>query len=227
MNSMISQTPPLFKWFGKYTVIIRLLFLYNVIYGGDIVNYIWSGMMLVAIVTAVINGRVDETVNAVFEGAQTAVSTLISFAGVMCFWCGLMKIAERGGLSRVICRIISPLVRFLFPGSGKKAQEYISMNMAANFLGMGNAATPMGMLAAGELDSENPSPEKPSVNMCMLVVLNTTAFQLVPTTIIALRAASGSAAPLSVMLPIWFASLCAVTAGTSAVKFMGRFLCDT
>lgn len=183
--------------------------------------------MLVSVITAVFTGRVDETVNAVFDGAQAAVTTLISFAGVMCFWCGLMRIAENTGISAFICRIISPVISRLFPGSGTAAREHIAMNITANFLGMGNAATPMGMLAAQELDRENASPQIPSVNMCMLVVLNTTAFQLVPSTIIALRAAAGSRNPVSIILPIWFASACAVTAGVLSVKILGRYICDT
>lgn len=185
-------------------------------------NYIWGCMILISIITAVITGRVDETVNAVFEGAQTSVTTLISFAGAMCFWCGLMKIAEKTGVSSVICRIIAPVVNRLFPGAGENAKQHISMNITANMLGMGNAATPMGMLAASELDKENPRPEQPSVNMCMLVVLNTTAFQLMPSTIIALRAAAGSQNPVSVILPIWFASICAVCAGAASVKLLYR-----
>lgn len=185
-------------------------------------NYIWGCMILVSIVTAVITGRVDETVNAVFEGAQTSVTTLISFAGAMCFWCGLMKIAEKTGVSSVICRIIAPIVNRLFPGAGESAKQHISMNITANMLGMGNAATPMGMLAASELDKENPTPEQPSVNMCMLVVLNTTAFQLMPSTIIALRAAAGSQNPVSVILPIWFASACAICSGVASVRLLYR-----
>lgn len=183
-------------------------------------NYIWSAMIIVSVVSAVITGRVDETVNAVFEGASTAVTTLISFAGVMCFWTGIMKIAEKSGVSAFIMKLISPFVNFLFPGTGQKAKGYISMNMTANILGMGNAATPMGMLAAEELDRENPSPLVPSKNMCMLVVLNTASFQLIPATIISLRAAAGSAEPMSVILPIWLASAVAAAVGIISVKLM-------
>ncbi len=185
-------------------------------------NYIWSLMVIISIITSVITGRVDETVNAVFEGAGTAVTTLISFAGAMCFWTGIMKISEKSGISEVICRFISPVVTWLFPNSSQKAREYISMNITANVLGMGNAATPMGMLAAQTLDKENPYPQKPSVNMCMLVVLNTTSFQLIPSTIIALRAASGSQDPTSIILPIWFASAFAVIVGVISVKLFAR-----
>lgn len=189
-------------------------------------NFIWSFMVIASIVTAVITGRVDETVNAVFEGASTAVSTLISFAGAMCFWTGIMKISEKSGVSKLISRFIAPIVTRLFPNSSEKARRYISMNITANMLGMGNAATPMGMLAAQTLDEENPHPEKPSVNMCMLVTLNTTSFQLLPSTIIALRAAAGSHDPTSIILPVWFASAFAVFMGVLSVKLIGRFYKD-
>lgn len=183
-------------------------------------NFIWSGMIIISIITAIFTGRVDETVNAVFEGASTAVSTLISFAGAMCFWTGIMKVAEKSGVSDFICRLISPLVNFLFRGCGKEAKRFISMNMTANFLGMGNAATPMGMLAARELDRENKNPTLPSYALCMLVVLNTTSFQLVPTTIISLRAASGSTDAVSVIVPVWIVSAFAVFSAVAAVKLM-------
>lgn len=187
---------------------------------GDGMNLIWSGMMLVSIVTAVCTGRVSETVNAVFEGAATSVSTLISFAGAMCFWTGIMKIAENSGVSAYICRFISPAVKRLFPGCGIAAREHISMNITANMLGMGNAATPMGMLAAEELDRENMTPDVPSYEMCMLVVINTTSFQLIPTTIIALRAAAGSTDPVSIIVPIWIASAAALAVGIVSVRLM-------
>lgn len=183
-------------------------------------NFIWSGMVIISLVTAMFTGRVDETVNAVFEGASTAVSTLISFAGAMCFWTGIMKVAEKSGVSDFICRLISPVVNSLFRGCSKEAKRFISMNMTANFLGMGNAATPMGMLAAKELDRENKNPTLPSYALCMLVVLNTTSFQLVPTTIISLRAAAGSTAAVSVIIPVWIVSAFAVLSAVTAVKLM-------
>lgn len=183
-------------------------------------NYIWSGMMLISIITAAATGRISETVNAVFEGAATSVSTLISFAGAMCFWTGIMKIAECSGVSDVICRVISPAVKRLFPNCSDEARRHISMNMTANLLGMGNAATPMGMMAAEELDRENPRPEVPSYELCMLVVINTASFQLIPTTIIALRAAAGSADPVSITVPIWFASAVSLAVGIISVKLL-------
>lgn len=188
-------------------------------------------MIIISVITAIFTGKVDETVNAIFEGASTSVATLISFAGAMCFWTGIMKIAEKSGVSAIICKIISPIVNRLFPNCGEKAKQHISMNMTANLLGMGNAATPMGMLAAQELDRENPTPDIPSDAMCMLVVLNTTSFQLMPTTILALRSAAGSLNPTSVIVPIWLASAFAVTIGILSVKLMcikrGKNRCNT
>lgn len=192
-------------------------------------NIIWGAMILLSIAVSFVTGRTEETVNAVFEGASTAVSTIISFAGVMCFWTGIMKLAEKSGIADFIGVVLSPVVKRLFPSSGEKARRYITMNMTANILGMGNAATPMGMMAAEELDKENENPLYPSYNMCMLVVLNTTSFQLIPSTIISLRAAAGSTDAVSIILPIWIASLFAVFMGVAAVRILlGRNskLCD-
>lgn len=181
---------------------------------GDRMNYIWSGMVIASFICAIVTGRVDATVNAIFEGAQTAVSVMISFAGAMCFWTGIMKIAETSGVSEKISKLLSPLVKKLFPNATEKAREYAALNITANLLGMGNAATPMGIMAAQEMDKANPTPHKPSKDMCMLVALNTTAFQLIPSTIIALRAGAMSHDPTSIIVPIWFASgvgvICAI-----------------
>ena len=191
-------------------------------------DLIWGAMIIISIISAIITGRVEATVTAVFDGAKSSVGTLLALAGAMCFWTGLMRIAERSGISGFIARLISPVLRLLFPKCSDTAREHISMNITANLLGMGNAATPAGMLAAEALDKENPTPEVPSVDLSMLVVLNTTAFQLVPSTIIALRAAAGSENAVSVMVPIWFASAAAVTAGALSVKLMGRLTkCST
>ena len=185
-------------------------------------NYIWGGMIVISVITSIITGRVDETVNAVFDGASTAVATLISFAGAMCFWTGIMKVSEKSGVSSVIRRIISPVVNRLFPDSSDKAREYISMNINANILGMGNAATPSGIEAMHELDKINKTPEKPSPEMCIFTVLNTCSIGLIPTTIISLRASAGSENPASVVLPIWISSLLSLLFALIAVKLLQR-----
>ena len=185
-------------------------------------NFLWSGMIVISLVCAVITGRIDQTVNAIFEGASTAVSTMLSFAGAMCFWTGIMKIAHASGVSAWINKLLMPVIKRLFPQSSVKAREYIALNMTANILGMGNAATPMGIMAVKELDKENPRPDKPSREMCMLVALNTTAFQLIPSTIIALRAGAMSHDPASVIIPIWIASGMGVICAVMAVKLIHK-----
>ena len=186
-------------------------------------NYIWCGMIVISIIVAIFNGTVDATMNAAFEGAASAVFTLLSFAGVMCFWTGVMKIAEKTGLSGKVEKLLRPVINFLFPRAGSEAKKYIAMNMSANLLGMGNAATPMGIKAMECLDRENKNPLYASDDMCMLVVLNTTSIQLIPTTIIALRVAAASADPFSIILPIWISSLTAVLVAVFLAKlYFGR-----
>lgn len=179
-------------------------------------------MIIISLICAIATGRVDVTINAIFEGAGTAVSTLISFAGAMCFWTGIMRIAETSGVSEWITKLLSPLVRKLFPKASEKAREYVSLNMTANLLGMGNAATPMGIMAARKLDEENPAPQTPSQDMCMLVALNTTAFQLIPSTIIALRAGALSHDPASIIAPVWFASGVGVVCAILSVNLIHK-----
>ena len=186
-------------------------------------NYIWCAMIIFSLIVAALNGSLDATVNAAFDGAKSSVEVVLSFAGVMCFWTGMLKIAEKSGISEKIEKLLNPLIKRLFPSASNDAKKYISMNMTANILGMGNAATPMGIKAMAELDKSNKNPLRASDDMCMLVVLNTTSFQLIPTTIIALRTAAGSAEPMLVIAPIWITSICSIIAAVTAVKVMTRF----
>lgn len=185
-------------------------------------NYIWSGMILLSLICGLINGRLDETVTAAMDGAAMSVTTLLSFAGAMCFWTGLMKIGESSGMCDALCKMLKKPINLLFPDVGDGAKKHIAMNISANVLGMGNAATPMGVKAMAELDSENGGSAYASDAMCMLVVLNTTSFQLIPTTILSLRSAAGSADPFSVIVPIWIASGVSVICAVIAVKIMCR-----
>ena len=180
-------------------------------------------MIIFSLIVAAVNGKLDETITAAFTGAQSSIEVVLSFAGVMCFWTGIMKIAEKSGVSDKVQKLLSPIIKTLFPKADDDAKKYISMNMTANILGMGNAATPMGIKAMTALDKRNKNPLYPSDEMCMLVVLNTTSFQLIPTTIIALRTAASSANPMSVILPIWITSAVSIIVAVTAVKVMCRF----
>ena len=181
-------------------------------------------MILVSFVISAITGRMDALSNAIFEGAQNAATLCFSMLGVMCLWSGLSKIAEKSGLTDILKKCLSPITSFLFPSLGKNsyALSAIVMNISANLLGMGNAATPLGLSAMRSLDSLNKKSRCASDEMCIFAVLNTASFQLIPTTIMALRTASGSANPSEIIFPIWIVSLMSLMCAVIAVKIMLR-----
>lgn len=186
-------------------------------------NIIWGAMILISLVFAAVNGNLTETVNAGISGAENSVTTVLSFAGIMCMWSGIMRLCDKGGISAVIEKILSPVTKLLFPKlKDKSAAKSITMNMTANILGMGNAATPLGVEAMRRLDEKNPNPARATREMCMFVVLNTASFQLVPTTILSLRSAAMSQNPAEVMLPIWLASGVSVLVAVLSAKLLCR-----
>lgn len=182
-------------------------------------NYIWCAMIAASLIFAAVNGTIPETVAAIADGAAAGVETVLSFAGIMCFWCGIMRIMEKCGAVEVIKKAINPIVRRLFPDTDDAARGHIAMNLTANVLGMGNAATPAGVKAMAALDKLNVNPAVASKAMATLVVLNTTSFQLVPTTIMSLRSAAGGD-PSSVVVPIWTASICSIITAVTAVRIV-------
>ena len=186
-------------------------------------NYIWIGMLAIGFIVGILTGRMDVVTKAAIESSQTAVTVCIGLTGVMCLWTGLMKIAEKGGMIKAISRFVQPVMRFLFPEIPKDdpAMGAIVMNLVANFLGLGNAATPLGIKAMGELQRLNKERETASNSMCMFLVLNTAAIQLVPASIIALRTSAGSTKPTEIIVCIWIASICATIAGVIATKILG------
>lgn len=183
-------------------------------------NYIWFGMLVIGFIVAILNGKIDAATQAAIDSAGKAVELGIELLGIMCLWTGLMRIAEKSGLVQNIARIIRPVLRFLFPEIPGKhpAMGAIVMNLAANFLGLGNAATPLGLKAMGELQKLNSKKDTATNAMCMFLVLNTGSIQLIPATIIAVRSAEGSSNPAEIIATIWVASACAATAGIIAVK---------
>ena len=183
-------------------------------------NYIWVGLMLFSLACAAFTGRLDETMQAAFAGANQAISTVLGFMGIMAMWTGLMHIAERAGLTNVFARAIRPLGRLIFPHLDPKSAAFsaISMNMVANMLGLANAATPLGLKAMQELEQRNRTPGRASDEMCAFVVLNTASIQLIPSTLIGIRASMGSAAPTEIIMPIWLVSITAAAVGIAAVR---------
>ena len=183
-------------------------------------NYIWTGMLAAGFIIGMLNGRLDEVTKAALSSAGRAVELAIGLLGIMCLWSGLMNIAEKSGLIKVIARIANPVLGLLFPRirKNRSALGAIVMNLAANFFGLGNAATPLGIRAMGELQKINGGSGTASDSMCMFLVLNTSAIQLIPTTVIALRNDAGSAAPSEITACVWAASVCATIVGILAVR---------
>lgn len=187
------------------------------------INHIWSAMVVFSLITAIFGGTADALSNAIISSASDAVSLCIRLAGTICLWGGLMEIAEQSGLTNAVCRLISPILRIVFPKMDMKSKtaRAISMNVTANLLGLGNAATPLGLEAMHHLQSENSSKEKASADMIKFVVMNSAAFHLIPTTVAALRKDYGSENPFDIMPASWISSAAALTVGlTAAVIFI-------
>lgn len=185
-------------------------------------NYIWFGLMAAALVVAVVMGRPEEVTKGAIDSARTAVEISIGLVGVMALWLGVMKIAEESGLVRAIARVLAPVLRLLFPEVPRDhpAMGAMVLNMAANTLGLSNAATPLGIKAMEELQSLNPRPDTATNSMVMFMSINTASVQLVPATMIAMLAASGSAAPTAII----GSTLVATAIGTAAAVAVTRLL---
>lgn len=187
-------------------------------------NFIWGGMILISLCVSVFTGRVEETAAAAASGAKAAVESFISLLGIMCLWTGLAKIGSRAGLINVFSKILRPITRLVFPklDPNGNAMHAIVLNIVANLLGMGNAATPLGINAVNELKKLSPATRRASDEMCMFVVLNTASIQLIPATVVSMRQAWGSKDPGEIILPVWIVSLCALIVGILIAKAFER-----
>ncbi len=164
-------------------------------------NWLWFGLLALGVGYGGITGNFSAVSAAALEAAADSVVLIIEITGLLCLWLGMLKIAEASGLMQKIAQIMSPFVTFLFPDVPAKHPAFASMlmNMAANFLGLGNAATPFGLKAMEQLQSINPHPERASRPMITFLAINTSSITLIPTLVISLRAAAGSAAPTEII----------------------------
>ncbi len=184
------------------------------------INLIWLFMILLATVVATYNGRMEQMLDASFESAKSSVNLAIGLIGVMALWLGLMKVAEAGGLMRLIARAIRPIMVRLFPNvpAEHPAMSAMIMNMAANALGLGNAATPMGVKAMMELDRLNPKKGEATDAMCLFLAINTSSVTLLPLGVIGVRASAGAAEPASILIPTLVATICSTAVAIAASK---------
>ncbi len=196
----------------------------NIYLSGDfMLNYIWSAMLLTSFGVSFFNGTAGEVCAALCDGADEGVTLAIGIAGIMAFWTGIMKIAETSGLVKLIAGVFRPFIAFLFPEAANDSEVCggIAMNMTANFFGMGNAATPLGLNAMKQL-SKYAGKTTASNSMCMLAVVNSASIQLIPSTLIAIRAATGSRAPTEIIVPVWIVSVATFVVGVSLCRLMGK-----
>lgn len=183
-------------------------------------KWIFAGLIFVSLVVGAGLGRMDEVSGAIISSGGEAVQLALALAGALCLWSGVMQIASRAKLTEQISRLFSPVIGLLFRGLSPKsaAAQAICLNISANLLGLGNAATPLGLAAMARLSELNGHSDTASDYMCMFVVLNTASLQLVPTTIAMLRQAAGSAAPMEIMPASWLASAASILTGVAVVK---------
>lgn len=184
--------------------------------------WIWTGMVTVSLVFAAVNGTMDAVSAAALEGAGAAVELCIAMAGVLCLWSGVMELMSRCGLSRKLAAALRPALGRLLPRASRDPETLaaVSANVSANLLGLGNAATPLGIQAAKGMSRK--SPGVASDELCLLVVCNTASIQLLPTTVAAVRAAAGCRSPFDILPAVWLASALSVAAGISACRLLSR-----
>ena len=187
---------------------------------------IWTGMVVISILCGLATGNGPAVGAAALEGAGAAVDLCLAMAGVLCLWMGVMEIMKRSGLSAGLSRLLRPLLGRLYPefARDREVMDCISANVSANLLGLGNAATPLGIQAAQKMSRRRPGVA--CDGMCMLVVCNTASIQLIPTTVASVRAAAGSSSPFDILPAVWLASALSVGVGISACKLFARIWRD-
>ena len=185
-----------------------------------VMTWVWTGMVVISLVFGMISGNLNGVANAAIEGAQSAIELSISMAGVMCLWSGVMEVMNVCGLSDWLARGFRPILGRLFPEASRDSETLaaLSANVSANLLGLGNAATPLGIRAARRMACGCGGVA--SNELCLLVVLNTASIQLLPTTIASLRAASGCETPFDILPAVWMASVLSVATGLLTAKLL-------
>ena len=183
---------------------------------------IWTGMAALSLLCALCMGNTPALASAALDGAAAGVDLCIRMAGVLCLWMGVMEVMRRAGLAEGLARLLRPILRRLFPdfAGDKGVMDTIAANVSANLLGLGNAATPLGLDAAKRMSRRTPGVAGDS--LCMLVVCNTASIQLLPTTVAAVRAAAGCEAPFDILPAVWLTSALSVLTGIFAAKVCAR-----
>ena len=186
-----------------------------------VMSWIWFGILAVSVLCGFLTGRGEALAGALLEGAQSGITLGISIAGSLCLWSGVGRLMESAGITQLLARVFSPLLCRVFPSAKRNEllKQELSANICANFLGLGNAATPMGIRAAKQLKRGDTATDE----LCRLIVLNTASIQLLPSNVAAVRSALGWDAPFDILPAVWITSLLSAGLGVLAAWTMGRF----
>ena len=184
--------------------------------------WVWTGMVTASLLCGLITGKIDAVSTAAMEGAASAIELSLSMAGILCLWSGVMEVMSQCGLSTLLAGCFRPVLRRLLPQAAKDSETLAALtaNVSANLLGLGNAATPLGIRAARRMAVGCGGVA--SNELCLLVVLNTASIQLLPTTIASVRSAASSASPFDILPAVWLSSVLSVTAGLGAAAILSR-----
>ena len=185
-------------------------------------NILWGIFIIISFVASLITGNAAELSTGIIDGASESVSLIITMGAMICLWSGIMEIAQKSGFTNLLAYCLSPVISRLFPEykNDKSITGAISMNITANLLGLGNAATPFGLEAIKLMHKHDKISDTASKSMATFVVLNTASIQLLPTTVAALRRAAGSADPMDILPFVWISSACALFVGLTSIKLL-------
>ncbi|OKZ57222.1 MAG: hypothetical protein BHV99_02470 [Clostridium sp. 26_21] len=183
-------------------------------------NLIWPIFIISSIIYAMISGNLNELNIAITNSTERAVSLTLTLIGMTSLWSGLMEIASNTNIIKYLSKLLNPVILFLFSDLNEEVSNTIVMNIIANILGLGNAATPLGLQAMNELQKNNKDKEMLDDNMMMLIVLNTASLQIIPSTVIAIRSSLGSENPVKIIVPVWISTICANIVGIFMTKLL-------
>lgn len=189
------------------------------------INYIWFVMIFLGLIVGIFTGNGEGISNTIIGSIDSTVTFIIGLVGLMCFWCGVMKVAEKSGFTEKLAKIMKPILKLIFKEAAKdeKALGAIVMNITANMMGLGNAATPFGIKAMEEMDRLNNEKGRASNDMALFLVLNAACIQLVPSTVLSIRAAAGSSNPGVIILPAIISTGTAAIVGVICCKILQKY----
>lgn len=177
-------------------------------------NIVWPIFIIISFSFSIFSGNLEKLNSSIFQSTSDAINLSLSLLGTICLWNGIMQIASNTSMIEKLTRFLKPIIKFLFPElkNNTKIQKEISMNIIANILGLGNAATPLGLKAMNSMQKENNKKDSLTDAMMMFIVINTASIQVIPTTVIAIRNSLGSENPTSIVFPVWIATIFAAIA---------------